>query len=496
MSFDPHKNVNSSESASSDVLDKPDNNPKGDKNPADSRDKLWRSYTGTHLPDDGDGDGDEVSVGYAHRLAEGEEHGFKSFIRHKAIHLLLLARWIVIGVLVGLIVGAFATLFAWLVMTVTAFRTGHWQIMFFLPFAGLLIVFLYKITGNEKDGGTNIVLYGVQTSDVRVPALQAPLIFIGTVITHLFGGSAGREGAALQIGGSLGGLVGKLFEKILHLDESEKRSIILCGMSAAFSAIFGTPMAAVVFPLEVVSVGVMHYSALVPCAVASLTASHFAVNMGIRPEEFPKFVPPELTIPNAALIVALAILAAWVSILFCVMLNRVGRIFEKYLENRYLRVFVGGLIIVALTLLLGTRDYLGAGTQVIERAIEGQAHPAAFLLKMLFTAVTIEAGFKGGEIVPSFFIGATFGCLFGTLTGFDPALCAAIGMACVFCGVTNCPISTLLISFELFGFAGIPYYLLAIPVCFMMSEYYGLYKEQRIMFSKFRLHYVNRKTQA
>ena len=153
-------------------------------------------------------------------------------------------------------------------------------------------------------------------------------------------------------------------------------------------------------------------------------------------------------------------------------------------------------MIIALTFAVRSFDYNGAGVNVIERALNGEASPTAFLLKMLFTAITIEAGFKGGEIVPSFFIGATFGCVFGTLTGLSPQLCAAIGMSCVFCGVTNCPISTLLISFELFGFDGIPYYLLAIPVCYMMSEYYGLYKEQKIMYSKFRMHFINRKTQA
>ena len=133
---------------------------------------------------------------------------------------------------------------------------------------------------------------------------------------------------------------------------------------------------------------------------------------------------------------------------------------------------------------------------VIAEAVGSRARPEAFILKILFTAITLGSCYKGGEIVPSFFIGATFGCVFGTLTGLSPQLCAAIGMSCVFCGVTNCPISTLLISFELFGFDGIPYYLLAIPVCYMMSEYYGLYKEQKIMYSKFRMHFINRKTQA
>ena len=439
---------------------------------------------------------DKPIVGYTYSLQDDEEANFSTRMKHLGRHLVLLLRWIALGVIIGLIVGAFSTLFAWLVMRATTFRTDHWQVIFLLPVAGIFIAFLYKVTGHEHDGGTNIILAAVQDDANKAPALQAPLIFIGTILTHLTGGSAGREGAALQIGGSLGSLAGHLLENIFNLDESERRSVMLCGMSAAFSAIFGTPMAAVVFPIEVISIGIMHYSALVPCAVASVTASVFAVNMGIRPEDFPKLSAPELSLTNGLLILLLAVLAAWVSILFCVVLHRTGKLFEKYLKNIYLKAAVGGVMIIVLTFAVQSFDYNGAGVGVIERALNGDASPFAFLLKILFTAITIEAGFKGGEIVPSFFIGATFGCFFGTVVGFNPQLCAAIGMSCVFCGVTNCPISTLLISFELFGFEGIPYYLLAIPVCYMMSEYYGLYKEQKIMYSKFRMHFINRKTHA
>jgi H+/Cl- antiporter ClcA len=458
--------------------------------------KYTGDVNGIMARDISNNNSDKPTVGYAHSLQDDEEAGFSTRMKHLWRHLFLLCRWIALGVIIGLLVGAFSTLFAWLVMKATSFRTEHWQVIFLLPFAGVLIAFLYKVTGNERDGGTNIILEAVHHDADKAPALQAPLIFIGTVLTHLTGGSAGREGAALQIGGSLGSIVGHFLEKIFDLDESERRTVVLCGMSAAFSAIFGTPMAAVVFPIEVISIGIMQYSALVPCAVASVTASVFAVNMGIRPEDFPKLSAPGLTVTNGLLILLLAVLAAWVSILFCVVLNRTGKLFERYLKNRYLRAASGGIMIIILTFAVQSFDYNGAGVNVIVRALNGEASPLAFLLKMLFTAITIEAGFKGGEIVPSFFIGATFGCVFGLVTGLHPQLCAAIGMSCVFCGVTNCPISTLLISFELFGFEGIPYYLLAVPVCYMMSEYYGLYKEQKIIYSKFRMHFINRKTQA
>jgi H+/Cl- antiporter ClcA len=169
-------------------------------------------------------------------------------------------------------------------------------------------------------------------------------------------------------------------------------------------------------------------------------------------------------------------------------------LYKRFLKNPYLRIFVAGLIVIALTLLVGDQTYNGAGMNVIERFFEGEVIPFAFLLKIVFTAATLGAGFKGGEIVPSFFTGAAFGCLFGSLAGFSPTLCTAIGMIGVFCGVTNCPISSLLIAFELFGYDAMPYFLLTVAFSYMFSGYYGLYHSQKIMYSKYKTHYINRKT--
>ena len=190
----------------------------------------------------------------------------------------------------------------------------------------------------------------------------------------------------------------------------------------------------------------------------------------------------------------LAILCAGVSVLFCVTLHTSEHMYQKYLKNPYLRIIAGGVIIILLTLLVGSQDYNGAGMFVIERCFENEYVPYAFLLKILFTALTLGAGFKGGEIVPSFFIGATFGCLFGNILGFSPALCTAVGMGAVFCGVTNCPITSLLICFELFGFEGMPYFLLSIALSYMLSGYFGLYRSQKIVYSKYKPEYINRET--
>ncbi len=398
----------------------------------------------------------------------------------------LLGRWIVMAMISGLVVGAFATLFAKSMNFVTNLRTQNPYIILALPLAGIVIVGIYRLTNSTDNRGTNLVISSISSQD-DIPFKMAPLIFISTVLTHLCGGSAGREGAALQLGGSIGNFIGKIFK----IDDNDRKVIIMCGMSAAFSALFGTPMAASIFSIEVVSVGVMYYSALVPCIVASLVASRFASDMSIRPVHFTIINKPEFTLPNAGKTVVLALICAAVSVLFCLAMKYISITYKKYLKNGYVRVVAASFIIVGLSALLQTTDYLGAGVDVINRAISGEADNFAFLLKILFTALTLGAGFKGGEIVPSFFIGATLGCVFGGLAGLSPSLCAAIGMVSVFCGVTNCPISSLLISFELFGDDVKAYFLIAIAISYMMSGYYSLYHDQKIIYSKSKTKYIN-----
>ncbi len=417
---------------------------------------------------------------------------FKKFFHsyfHKIRHnLLLFLKWSAISVITGIVVGGFSTLFAFIMNIMTEYRQQNDYMLYFLPLGGIVTVFLYSVFNFKNDKGTNLVLSTIHARS-EIPLKMAPLIFITTIITHVFGGSAGREGAALQLGGSIGNQIGRM----LKLKDADVRMVVLCGMSAAFSALFGTPMAAAIFSLEVVSVGVMYYAALVPCVFSSIIATYTAKFCGIKEAEFAVLEFPELTVINALETVLLAIICAVVSILFIIILHTTGDLFRKYIKNPYIRIFLAGLTITALSLLLGTRDYNGAGMDVIARAVNGEAVPYAFILKILFTAITIEAGFRGGEIVPSFFIGATLGCTFGSIIGFSPSVCAAVGLIALFCGVTNCPITSLLISFELFGADGIPFFLIAVAVSYFMSGYYGLYKDQTIVYSKYRARFINRK---
>lgn len=402
-----------------------------------------------------------------------------------------LAKWLALAAAAGCIVGGVSTLFAHVLVFVTKFRQENIWVFFCLPIIGLVIVFLYQTFG-ENDGGANQVFSTICDRD-DVPLRSAPLIFVSTALTHLAGGSAGREGAVIQLGGSIGNQLGRW----LPLDEEDRHVMIMCGMSAAFAALFGTPMAAAVFSMEVISVGVMYYTALVPCVISALIATKFAGSLGIHPEVFHVKAIPNLTLETGIKMGILALGCALVSVLFCLALKGAARAYQRWLKNPYVRVVAASAIIIAITLVLHTSDYMGASTGLIESAVEeGRCKPWAFFWKLALTALTMKAGFRGGEIVPSFCIGATFGCVAGGLLGMSPSLCAAAGMVSVFCGVTNCPIASILMAFELFGFEGVSFYLIAVSISYAASGYYGLYKDQRIVYSKYKAKYVNQRART
>lgn len=403
------------------------------------------------------------------------------FFKHIFNRIWILLRWICFSFFTGIILGVISAAFSYCLRTGIAARTENPELIFLLPLGGLIIVGFYRLLDYANDGGTNLVLESIQ-SNKEIPLRMTPLIFISTVVTQIFGGSAGREGAALQIGGSVGNFLGKLFK----LNATDKKVFIMSGMSAAFSALFGTPVAAAIFSMEVVSVGIMQYSALVPCTIASLTASAVGVRLGAAPERFNVTDVVDFSSETAMKTILLACLCAGISVVFCILMKSVNKFFKYFIENRYYRVILGSTLIIMFTVLLRTWDYSGTGMDLIEKAIDGEVHKYAFIWKMLFTAVTLACGFKGGEIVPSFCIGATFGCLFGEVLGMSPSLCASIGMISLFCGVTNCPISSLLIALELFGMEAIHYYVLAVAISYMLSGYYGLYHSQKFAFSKYQ----------
>ena len=404
--------------------------------------------------------------------------------RTEAVQLVTaMLKWIVVGILIGAVGGVIGTAFHMGVDYATELRHAHGWILYLLPVAGVAIAALYRVTKTEGLG-TNAIIESVNFGS-KVPLLLVPVIFVSTVLTHLCGGSAGREGAALQIGGGIGYQTGRL----LRLDGKDLPLATMCGMSGVFAALFGTPLAAAVFALEVVSVGLLHYAGLVPCVTAALAGFMVSEALGVPPTRFAVEMP-DLEVMTLVRVLVLAALCALVSVLFCRSIHSLEHLVSKRVKNTWLRPVCGGIALIALTLLLGT-DYNGAGMDVISRAVAGEAVPWAWLLKILFTAVTIACGFKGGEVVPSFFVGATFGCVVGALLGLPAGMGAAIGMIGVFCGAVNCPLASMLLSIELFGAEGMLYFALTCAISYLLSGYCGLYSSQTIVYSKVRAETVN-----
>ena len=407
----------------------------------------------------------------------------KERVAHIGQYAVTLLKWMVLGGVIGLVGGIIGSLFHIGVDTATQARLAHPWVLYLMPVGGLAIVGLYRLTKTEGKG-TNDIIASVHFGE-QVPGLLVPVIFVSTVITHLCGGSAGREGAALQIGGGIGYQAGRL----LRLGEKDLPLATLCGMSGVFAALFGTPLTATVFALEVISVGVLYYAGLVPCLTAALTGYLVSVLMGVPPTRFTVTVPG-LEVRTMLLVMVLALLCAVVSILFCRGLHGVEHLLKRTLKNPYLRVAVGAAVLIGLTLLTNG-DYNGAGMEVIGRAIAGQADPWAWVWKLLFTAITIGCGFKGGEVVPSFFVGAAFGCVAAGWLGLPAGFGAAMGLVSVFCGAVNCPLASIILSVELFGSGDLLYFAMACSISYLISGYCGLYSSQTILYSKLRAEFIN-----
>lgn len=385
--------------------------------------------------------------------------------------------WICLAIVTGIITGVVGGLFHKAIDFAGYVRGEFSWVIYLLPIGGLLITAMYHLSSQNLT--TNTVIDCIRSKNPASPLL-APFIFVGAFISHLFGASVGREGAALQIGGGLGSQIGRL----LKLKREGMGTIIMCGMSGAFSAIFTTPVTAAIFALEVISVGHFKYFRFLPCMISSATAFVVTKLMGNHVLFYNTVNVPEVRVFDIARVVVISILVSLLSAAFCVILKRTEHLFKKYLKNPYLISAVGGIIVVVLTIIVGNNDYNGAGMDVIAGALAGKVFAGAFLLKLLFTAVSVGAGFKGGEIVPAFFIGSCFGATVAPLLGLDPSFAAAIGLICMFCGISNCPMASLVMGIELFGAEGIVYFAVACSVCFIMSGKFGLYSSQKLVYSK------------
>ena len=402
-------------------------------------------------------------------------------LHHPEKYFRVLFKWGTLGVLIGLLGGLLGAAFHFCLHFVTQIRREAPWVLYLLPLGGLMTIGLYRVTGLRNNRGTNEIISAVLKGETVRSAI-GPVIFLATAITHFFGGSAGREGAALQIGASAASALGK----VVHLKEAEKKLLVMSGMSAVFAGLFGTPLTATIFTMEFASVGTIFSPALLPCFLSAYTAATLSASFGVLPETV---VLTQEIATSGILWLQLLGLGIGVGVLgigMCLLFHQTEHFAKKLIKNDWLRILAGSGLLILMTVLAGNQRYNGAGMEMALLAVDGQAQWYDFLRKMVFTAVTLAAGFKGGEIVPTFCVGATFGCVFGALLGLDPGFAAALSLVALFCSVTNSPIAALFLSVEMFGSRYIYPFALVCVVVFVISGNWGLYTSQEIRFSRAR----------
>lgn len=416
-----------------------------------------------------------------------------SFVRTRHDHAVSVARWTVILIPMAVAVGSLCAAFLWSLDVATRTRFAHPWLLFLLPLGGFAIGLLYHWMGKTVEGGNNLIVEQIHEPGGGVPLRMAPLIFIGTVATHLFGGSAGREGTAVQLGGSLASAIGRL----VQLDNSGVRILLMAGIAAGFGAVFGTPLAGAVFALEVLAVGRIEYGALVPCLVAGIVGDWTCHSWGIHHGAYHidylagtagGLLADPLLLAKAALA---GVAFGLAGLVFAEANHSLGGLIKRLIPYGPLRPVAGGIAIIALVYALGTRDYLGLGVwsadpnaPTIAGFFGPQIDQWSWLLKGIFTVVTLSAGFKGGEVTPLFFIGAALGNALGGLLGAPVGLFAGLGFVAVFAGAANTPLACTIMGIELFGATHAVPIAVACFVAYFCSGHSGIYLSQRIAVPK------------
>lgn len=411
----------------------------------------------------------------------------RAFIRNRHDHTMSVVRWALILVPMAAAVGTLCAAFLWSLDAVTRLRFASPWLLYLLPLGGFAVGLLYHLTGRSVEAGNNLIVEQIHEPGGGVPLRMVPLIFFGTVVTHLFGGSAGREGTAVQLGGSLA----SGFGRALRLDAEGTRILLMGGIAAGFGAVFGTPIAGAVFALEVLAIGRIEYRALVPCLVAALVGDWTCLAWGIHHGAFRL----DAIVPVDALLVLKAAIAGvafgLVGLVFAEANHALGGWLKRMVPYGPLRPVIGGLAVIVLVYVCGTRDYLGLGTLAetpgsitIGSLFGPDSHPWSWALKLLFTVVTLSAGFKGGEVTPLFFIGAALGNALAPLFGVPTELFAALGFVALFAGAANTPLACTFMGIELFGSAYAVPIAVACFVAYLCSGHNGIYLSQRVAVPK------------
>jgi len=408
-------------------------------------------------------------------------------------------KWLAISLPLGAVVGSACALFLWSLDQVTRFRWEHPELLFALPVAGAIMGLAYHFIGKGSEGGNDLIIDEIHEPAAGVPRRMAPMILIGTLITHLFGGSAGREGTAVQMGGSMA----SAFSHILRISTHDRRLLLMAGMAAGFAGVFGTPLAGCVFALEVLAIGQMKYEAVIPCIIAALTSDVVCSAWGIQHTDdhlaalVSGSLPAEGSFFQGPLflkIILASIIFGLVSRLFSELAHRVHASLRKIIPWPFLRPVVGGALVIGMVYALGTRDYLGLGVSspapdavtILSGFKTGGADLFSWLWKLLFTVVTTASGFKGGEVTPLFFIGSSLGNVLSRWMGTPVELFASLGFVAVFAGASNTPLACTIMAMELFDPHHAVYYATACFIAYLISGYSGIYNSQRIGARKLR----------
>jgi len=401
-------------------------------------------------------------------------------------------KWLLILLPMAALVGSACALFLWSLDVVTQLRWQYTWLLFLLPVAGVAIGFVYHWIGRSVEGGNNLLLDQIHTPGGGVPRRMAPLILFGTVVTHLFGGSAGREGTAIQMGGSIASGCGRL----AHLKPTETRILLMAGVAAGFGAVFGTPLAGAVFALEVLMIGSVKYEALLPCFIAAVVADWTCQAWNIHHTSYHiAFAGNSIFTLNWLLFGKVIIAAAafgLTSAFFSESSHRLNSFFKTLCPYAPIRPAIGGALVIGLVYLVGTRDYLGlgvntpdfTGVSIVHFFTQTTIHPWAWWWKIVFTVLTLSCGFKGGEVTPLFFIGAALGNVLAGLLNAPTDLFAALGFVAVFAGATNTPLACTIMGFELFGATYGVYIAAACFLAYVFSGHSGIYLSQRIAIPK------------
>lgn len=393
----------------------------------------------------------------------------------------VLLQWAALGAAVGVACGVASALFLKLLEHATHLRESHEYLVYTLPIAGLVIGFFYDQWGKPIKGGNNLVLDTIHENTPQIPFRMVPMVLLGTVLTHIFGGSAGREGTAVQMGASLA-------DEIAHrlkVDKETRRRLLAAGIAGGFGSVFGTPVAGTIFGMEVVTVGRIEYDAFLPALIASVVGDMVTRRLGVVHTPYPHIAHVELTGVVLGKLALMAVALAFTTIAFVELMHRLKHLLEGKIRWLPVRMFVGGVVVVVMWKLVGTSDYLGLGVPMIVRSFEDPNLPwFAFAVKLVFTAVTLASGFLGGEVTPLFFVGATLGSVLARVLGLPIELGAGVGLATVFGAAANTPVALSIMAVELLGTAVFPHVMIVAVIAYILTGHRGIYPAQRIHLRK------------